>query len=214
MSLVLAGDVADARIQVMAGNVECSSDRRASRLRAIAWGTAAIMLLLPVFAMQVTDEVDWDAADFVVFGAMLVAAGGAYELAVRVTSNKAYRAAFAVALMAAFILVWLNLAVGIIGSEENPANLMYGAVLAVGLLGASIARFRPRGMARALVATALAQASVAVIVLTTGLGVSGRLGVGSILTLNGLFVTLWLGAAWLFRHAAAAEPCVAARPED
>ena len=108
MSLVLAGDVADARIQVMAGNVECSSDRRASRLRAIAWGTAAIMLLLPVFAMQVTDEVDWDAADFVVFGAMLVAAGGAYELAVRVTSNKAYRAAFAVALMAAFILVWLN----------------------------------------------------------------------------------------------------------
>ena len=36
--------------------------------------------------------------------------------------------------MAAFLLIWINLAVGIIGSEDNPANLMYGAVLLLGLV--------------------------------------------------------------------------------
>jgi hypothetical protein len=54
----------------------------------------------------------------------------------------------------------MNLAVGIIGSEDNPANLMYGGVLAVGIIGAIIARFEPHGMARALVATTLATSAV------------------------------------------------------
>jgi hypothetical protein len=57
------------------------------------------------------------------------------------TDNRAYRAAVGVAIAAAFILVWMNLAVGIIGSEDNPANLMYGGVLAIGIIGAVIARF-------------------------------------------------------------------------
>ncbi len=35
------------------------------------------MLLLPLFAMQITDEVKWDAADFAIFGAMLAAGFGA-----------------------------------------------------------------------------------------------------------------------------------------
>jgi hypothetical protein len=45
--------------------------------------------------------------------------------------------------VAAFILIWMNLAVGIIGSEDNPANLMYGGVLAVAIVGAFMVRFRP-----------------------------------------------------------------------
>jgi GNAT superfamily N-acetyltransferase len=178
----------------MAGNTKSGGEGRGSRWRIAVWGAAALLLLLPLVAMQVTDEVDWDLADFVIFGAMLAAAGGAYELAARRTGNHAYRAAVGVALAAAFILVWMNLAVGIIGSEDNPASLMYGGVLAVGIAGALVARFRPQGMARALVATALAQALVAVIALTTGLG--------SALVLTGFFMALWLGSAWLFQKAA------------
>lgn len=158
------------------------------------WGIAALVLLLPLLAMQLTEEVAWDLADFAIFGGMLVGACGTYELAARVTGNRAYRAAVGVALAAAFILVWMNLAVGIIGNEENPANLMFGGVLAVGIIGAIIARFQPQGMGRAMVATALAQASVAVIALIAGLGYT--------LILTAFFVALWLTSAGLFRRAA------------
>jgi hypothetical protein len=96
----------------------------------------------------------------------------------------------------------MNLAVGIIGTEDNPANLMFGGVLAVGIVGAVIARLQPQGMARALVATALAQALVAVIALITGLGSAGPGWPGDILVLTGFFAALWVGSALLFRKAA------------
>ncbi|MET0271680.1 MAG: hypothetical protein ABW360_01685 [Phenylobacterium sp.] len=128
---------------------------------------------------------------------MLAAVCGAFELAARQTGNGAYRAAVGIAVVTAFILVWVNLAVGIIGGDDDPANLMYGAVLAVGLAGAVAARFRPQGMARALLATALAQALVVVIVLVARPGDPAW-----ILTM--LFIAPWLASAWLFRKAARA----------
>jgi uncharacterized membrane protein len=161
------------------------------------WGTAGLILLVPLVAMQFTEEVAWGPADFALVGAMLFAACGTYELAARGTGNTAYRAAVGVALAAAFILVWMNLAVGIIGSEENPANLMYGGVLAVGLVGAILARFQPHGMARALIGTALAQALAAMIALIAGWGYALGLTI-----LTGGFVALWLTSARLFRKAA------------
>lgn len=117
------------------------------------------------------------------------------------TYNTTYRFAVSVAIAAAFILVWLSLGVGIIGRDGDPANLMYFGVLAVGIIGAFIARFRPRGMARALFATALAQTSVAVIALAARLGEpwSGPL---ELSILNGFFVALFAGSAWLFRRSA------------
>ena len=117
----------------------------------------ALLLLVPLVAMQFTDEVRWDLADFVVAGALLFGAGLTYQLLARRTDNLAYRVAVAVAVLAALVLVWANLAVGLIGSEDNPANLMYLGVLAVGIVGAVAARFQPRGMARALFAMASAR---------------------------------------------------------
>lgn len=140
---------------------------------------------------------EWDVADFVIFGALLVGVSAASALAVRKTDDTAYRSAVGIALAAAFILVWVNGAVGVIGDAGDDANLMYVGVLAVGIVGAVVARFRPRGMARALYATALAQALVAVIALIAGLGPTGPIWI-----LTGLFAALWLVSAWLFRHAA------------
>jgi hypothetical protein len=185
----------------MAGNTENGGGRRGSRWRIAAPGVAALILLLPLVAMQVTDEVAWDLADFAFAGALIGAVGVAYSLAARMTGNTAYRAAVGVALAAAFILTWLNLAVGIIGTENNSANLMYGGVLTVGVIGAVIARFQPDGMARAMVATALAQALVAAIALIAGIQ-SPVSPATEILGLNGFFVVLWLISAWLFRTAA------------
>ena len=129
--------------------------RSGSRWRIARWGGAALLLLLPLLAMQFSDEMKWDETDFIVLGAMLTAACGAYELGAWLSRNAAYRAAVGVAVAAAFLLIWLNLAVGIIGSEDNPANLMYAGVLAVALAGAIVARGESSGMARALTLTAL-----------------------------------------------------------
>jgi hypothetical protein len=176
--------------------------RRRPSWRIAPWAIAALMLLSPLVAMQFTDEVAWDETDFIIMGALLFGACGVYELAARMTGNVACRGAVAVAVVAAFLLIWINLAVGIIGSEDNPANLMYGGVLGVGIVGALLARFQPAGMARALAGTALAQALVGAIAVITGSGSTGANWPGAILFLTLFFVALWLTSAWLFRNAA------------
>lgn len=163
----------------------------------------ALLLLLPWVAMRFTAEVAWDRADFLVAWALLFGAGLAYQLATRRTTDRAYRAAAGLALATAFLLVWANLAVGLIGAEDNPANLLYAGVLAVGFVGAGLARFQPRGMARALRATALAQLLVPVVALLirpTGL----TPGVWKEIALNAGFALLFFASAWLFQRAARA----------
>jgi hypothetical protein len=95
--------------------VTAKTNKGGGRWRIALWGTAAFLLLLPVVVMQFTNEVNWDETDFIVFGVMLVIACGTYELAARMTGNTAYRAAVGVAIVAAFLFIWINLAVGIIG---------------------------------------------------------------------------------------------------
>ena len=116
-------------------------------------------------------------------------------------THTVYRYAMAVALTAASLLIWLSLGVGIIGRDGDPANRMYFGVLAVGIIGAAMARFRPHGMAVALLATALAQALVAAIALGAELGLPWS-GPAEILLLNGFFVASFAASAWLFRRAA------------
>lgn len=108
------------------------------------------------------------------------------------------------ALVAAGLLVWLSLGVGIIGRDGDPANLMYFGVLAVGLIGALVARLRPGGMARASFAMALAQAAVGAIALVAGLGLPYS-GPAEIVLLNGFFVAMFAAAGGLFRRAARAQ---------
>ncbi|WP_420636015.1 hypothetical protein [Candidatus Palauibacter sp.] len=120
----------------------------------------------------------------------------------RVRTTSAYRLGLGAALATAFILVWVIGAVGLIGAEGDSADLMYAGVLAVGIVGAIVARLRPRGMARTLLGTALAQASVAVIALITGEHHSPVTSVFEILGSNAVFVALWVGSAFLFRRAA------------
>ena len=136
----------------------------------------------------------WGVEDFAAAGGVVVGVGAAYRLAARRTGSGAGRAAVGVALAAAFVLVWATLAVGVVGAEDNPANLMVVSVLAVGIVGTVVARFRPRGMARAMLATALAQTLVAVV---AGLAASGYVGL-----IAGCFAVPWLLSAWLFRKAA------------
>ena len=167
----------------------------------------AFILLLPLLA-----GASWSLADFVIAGALIFGTGLTYVLVARKAGNIAYRAAVGVALAAALLLFWVNGAVGIIGSEDNDASLMYGGVLAVGFIGTIIARFRPHGMSRTLFAMALAQALVAVIALIFGLGLPWSPPV-EILAVNAFFVTLFVGSASLFRHATREQTPAGAGPE-
>jgi hypothetical protein len=186
----------------MTEDTAISARRHRNRLRIVAWSAAAILLLLPLIAMQFTDQVVWEATDFAIFGAMLVSGGLVFELAARKTVNNAYRSAVGVALAAAIFLLFVTGAVGLIGTENDDANLMFVGILAVGVLGVMIARFRPQGMARAMFATSLAQVLVAVIALSAGFGSTGPIWPLDILASTGFFTGLWLISAWLFRKSA------------
>jgi hypothetical protein len=73
-------------------------------------------------------------------------------------------------------------------------------------------RFRPHGMARALAATALAQALVGVIALAAGIGSTAPSFPEAIVFLTGFFAELWLISAWLFRKAARERTPAGAAP--
>jgi hypothetical protein len=177
--------------------------------RIAAWGGAAALWLLPAVAMQFTDEVTWTAFDFILFGAMLGSAAGAFELLIRMSGSLFYRTAAAIAMGGAFLLTWVNLAVGIIGDEGNPANLMYGGVLAAGVLGAVMTRFRAKGMAHTLFAMAATQFLIGAVALAADLGAGGPIWPRDVLGLTGFFVVLWLVAGFLFRNAAEDEAAAA-----
>jgi len=163
----------------------------------------AFILLIPLMAMQFTDEVVWSLIDFAVAGALLFGAGLTYKLIAKKGSTTAYRAAVGIALTAVFLLVWVNGAVGIIGNESNPANLMYFGVVAVLVIGALIVHFRPHGMAHALFATALAQMLVPMIALIIWQSqISwGGAGISGVFSLNAFFAILFVLSALLFRRA-------------
>ena len=165
------------------------------------------ILLLPLLAMQITDEVVWSVSDFVVAGVLLMGTGFTYLLVTSKADNIIYRVAAAVALMTSLLIVWTNLAVGIIGSEHNPLNLMFIAVLGVVIIGSIIARFNPHGMSRTLFLAALTQALVAIIALIAEQGEPSVKPI-EIVIVNGFFILLWMASAWLFRKSARQQVAV------
>ncbi len=161
----------------------------------------ACLLLIPLVAMQFADDVVWTLSDFIAAGVLLLGAGLAYELLVRKSGDTVFRAAVGLAIGSGLFLIWANLAVGIIGNENEPANSMYFGVVAIGILGAVLARFRPRGMALALLAMALAQTLTAVIALIAGMHRYPESSVWQILNVNGFFAFLFTLSAVLFYQA-------------
>lgn len=81
----------------------------------VVLGTAAI-LLIPFVAMQVTNEVNWSAFDFVVAAILLSGTGFALESAAKKLRTRKSRVIAGLAIGMAFVLVWAELAVGIVGS--------------------------------------------------------------------------------------------------
>ena len=163
----------------------------------------AFLLLIPFIAMQFTTEVRWAPSDFLIMGTVLLAIGLSYEFIARRSNKTVYRAGFGVGLLGAFLLFWVNGAVGIIGNEGQTANYLYAAVLVVVLAGSLLARFKAPGMSRTLFAAAIVQMMVPVIaiVIWPPTAISWSPGVFGVFLLSAFFAMLFVVSGFLFRQA-------------
>ena len=169
--------------------------------------TAAV-LAVPLLAMVLrlgvphpgsgTDGVNWGPMDFAIMGVLVLGSGLLYEYASSRAGSVAQKTAVGIAVAAGLLLIWVNLAVGMIGDDGTAANLLYIFVLFVALIGASIARFEPREVSIAMFATAGAQVVVAVIALVAGLGPT--------LAADAFFIGAWVASGLLFRQASVPAP--------
>lgn len=74
------------------------------------------ILLIPFIAMRFTDQVNWEAFDFLVMGTVLLSSGILAEFVLRQVKNTEYRIGILAILFILFLLIWAELAVGIFGS--------------------------------------------------------------------------------------------------
>jgi hypothetical protein len=129
------------------------------------------------------------------------------ELMMNVNGN--YRGGAALALATGFLIGWVNLAVGIAGSEDNPVNLSFFMLVAVAAVGAFAAEFRAAGLARTMFSVAAIQILLGVIVATGPVATQEPHGAVGLFGLNGLFALLWLVSGTLFAKAARANAAIA-----
>lgn len=112
-----------------------------------------------------------------------------------------YALGFGLVLMASLMLFWLMGAVGVLAVEGDPADRMYLAVFAIGVVGALLAGFKARGMSRAALAMAFAIIGIAVIALAMGMHRSPISSVYEVVGVNAIFATIYAVASWLFAQA-------------
>lgn len=167
------------------------SRKRPALWRLAMWGALATLLSLPAIF-----RFPWTASDFVIMGIMLGSVGLGIEFLVRRSGSYAFRLGSVAAVLTAFMTVWANLAVGMIGSEDNPYNLYFMAIPVVVFLASGLVRFRAAPTAWIMAAAA----GVQLVLALGGMEVDFR---GA--RFSSFFAFLWLVAATLFWAAAVGE---------
>jgi hypothetical protein len=160
----------------------------------VALGALAV-LMVPLVASQVVEGWNWDAGGFVFVYVLFFGTGMVYAVIARKMGAWSYKAGVGVALVAGFALGWSNMVH--VADSENPANLVYYSVLAVGGVGAWLARLEARGLARTLFAMAATLALIAVMLPSGAPPYLAR----NMAILHGVFVALFTASGLLFRHA-------------
>lgn len=82
----------------------------------IILAVAGSLLLIPLIAMQFTNEVSWEMNDFVIMGILLFGTGLLCELVLSKVKSMEGRIVLCGAILLAFLLIWAELAVGIFGT--------------------------------------------------------------------------------------------------
>jgi hypothetical protein len=163
-------------------------------MQRVALGALAV-LMVPLVASQVVEGWNWDARAFVFVYVLFFGTGMVYAVIARKMGAWSYKAGVGLALVAGFALGWSNMVH--VADSENPANLVYYSVLAVGGVGAWLARLEARGLARTLFAMAATLALIAVMLPSGAPLYLAR----NMAILHGVFVALFTASGLLFRHA-------------
>lgn len=170
----------------------------------VIFGAVAGLLMIPVVAMQFSDEWVWTLGDFVFAGVVLSTAGLTFELISRKGGTLVYRAAVALAVAAGLMLVWVNAAVGIIG-EDQPANMLYLGLVAFAFFGALLSGFKPQTLSRLTFTVAVLQIVVPIIAYLIWPEVVTQ-DLYRVVGINLFFAAMWVGSGMLFQYAAASTP--------
>lgn len=157
------------------------------------------LLMVPLLASQVVDGWNWNPGAFVFVYVLFFGTGMLYEVIAGRMSAWSYKAGVGVALAAGFALGWSNMVH--VADSENPANLAYYSVLAVGGVGAWLARLEARGLARTLFVMAAVLALISVL-LPSGAppSMARNMAIG-----HAVYVALFTASGLLFRHAGLAR---------
>jgi len=171
-------------------------------------GVAAAFLLIPLIAMQFSTDVNWTISDFIFAFVMIFGTGFTYKLVTRTTSDVTYRIAVGFTVFSALLLVWVNLAVGIVGSEDNPFNVLYFGVLFVGIIGSLFVRFQAKGMIYVLGVASLVIVGITIAAFIQGFHQAPQGSVYQLLGVNAFFIMLFLICAVTFYHASKNRPLI------
>lgn len=76
----------------------------------------SLLLLIPFIGMQISNEVQWSVFDFVVAGGLLTITGFAIDFVIRKTKSVNRRFLLISAITLLFMLIWVEIAVGLFGS--------------------------------------------------------------------------------------------------
>lgn len=74
------------------------------------------ILMIPLIAMQLTNEVNWSLFDFIVAGTLLFITVSLIELVLWKVRSKPSRIILSITILAGLLLIWVELAVGIFGT--------------------------------------------------------------------------------------------------
>ena len=75
-----------------------------------------VLVMIPLIAMQFTNEVNWTLSDFIIMGVLLLSTGLICELIIRSVQKSTYRIALCIAVLVMLFLIWAELAVGVFGT--------------------------------------------------------------------------------------------------
>lgn len=162
---------------------------------------ATLLLIIPLIGSQFVDGWNWSGSDFVFAWLMVAVMGTLYVAISRKSPNMSYKLGLAAAVATAFLLIWVDGAVGIIG-DGGPFSQFYFMILVLAFIGVLISRFKAAGMSRTAFTTAILIMAVPTVGVMVNPGALSYMpGVLGVFVLNAVFAGGFVVSGLLFRKA-------------